>query len=137
PVGVDLAARGRIASPDDIFFLNVPEARRAVAGDDLRAVVAARRKVFERERARRHIPRVLLSDGTDAEAALVSIGEGLRGSPASPGVVSGTARVIRSPAGARLEPGEILVAPSTDPGWTPLFLTARALVVATGAMLST
>src|SRR5690348_18446026 len=37
----------------------------------------------------------------------------------SPGVTSGKARVILSPAGARLEPGEILVAPSTDPGWTP------------------
>jgi len=98
--------------------------------------VASRRRVFERERGRRHIPRVLLSDGTDAEAALVSATDGLRGSPASPGVVSGTARVIRSPQGARLEPGEILVAPSTDPGWTPLFLTAGALVMEMGGMMS-
>src|SRR5205807_3837723 len=50
--------------------------------------------------------------------------------------VSGIARVIRSPAGARLEPGEILVAPSTDPGWTPLFLTAGALVMEMGGMMS-
>src|SRR5205823_11292217 len=71
-----------------------------------------------------------------AEAALVSVGEGLRGSPASPGVVTGTARVIRSPAGAKLEPGEVLVAPSTDPGWTPLFLTASALVMEMGGMMS-
>ena len=98
--------------------------------------MAARRDVYDRERARRRIPRLLLSDGTDAEAALVSVGEGLRGSPASPGVVSGIARVIRSPAGARLEPGEILVAPSTDPGWTPLFLTAGALVMEMGGMMS-
>src|SRR5207245_2605135 len=83
------------------------EARRAAGGEDMRELVAARRATYERERARRRIPRLLLSDGTDAEAALVSVGEGLRGSPASPGVVSGTARVIRSPAGARLEPGEI------------------------------
>jgi pyruvate,water dikinase len=34
--------------------------------------------------------------------------------------------------GARLEPGEILVAPSTDPGWTPLFLTAGGLVMEMG-----
>jgi rifampicin phosphotransferase len=102
----------------------------------MRELVAARRDEFERERARRHIPRVLLSDGTDAEAALVSAGEGLRGSPASPGIVSGIARVILSPAGARLEPGEILVAPSTDPGWTPLFLTAGALVMEMGGMMS-
>jgi phosphohistidine swiveling domain-containing protein len=134
--GAELAAHGRIAEAADIFFLTLPEARRAVAGEDLRGVVVARRETFERERGRRHIPRVLLSDGTDAEAALVSVTGALRGAPASPGVVTGTARVIRSPQGARLEPGEILVAPSTDPGWTPLFLTAGALVMEMGGMMS-
>jgi len=136
PVGRDLVARGRLSDEDDIFFLTLPEARRAAGGEDMRKLVAARRDAFDRERARRRIPRLLLSDGTDAEAALVSVGEGLRGSPASPGVVSGIARVILSPAGARLEPGEILVAPSTDPGWTPLFLTAGALVMEMGGMMS-
>jgi rifampicin phosphotransferase len=51
-------------------------------------------------------------------------------------VVTGRARVIRDPAGARLEPGEILVAPTTDPGWTPLFLTAGGLVTEVGAPLA-
>ena len=134
--GADLAADGRLAGADDVFFLTLPEARRAVAGEDLRPIVAERREAFARERARRHVPRVLLSDGADAEAALVTVGDGLRGSPASPGVVTGTARVIRSPQGARLEPGEVLVAPSTDPGWTPLFLTAGALVMEMGGMMS-
>jgi phosphoenolpyruvate synthase/pyruvate phosphate dikinase len=60
----------------------------------------------------------------------------LRGSPASPGTVTGKARVILSPRGAHLEPGEILVAPSTDPGWTPLFLTAGGLVMEMGGMMS-
>jgi pyruvate,water dikinase len=54
------------------------------------------------------------------------------GVPASPGVVTGLARVILDPTGAHLEPGEILVAPSTDPGWTPLFLTAGGLVMEMG-----
>ncbi|WP_035698543.1 PEP-utilizing enzyme, partial [Glycomyces tenuis] len=36
----------------------------------------------------------------------------------------------------RLEPGEILVAPTTDPGWTPLFLTAGGLVTETGAVMA-
>jgi rifampicin phosphotransferase len=136
PVGAELAARGRLDQPADIFFLTLPEARRAVAGEDLREIVASRHWAYERERGRRHIPRVLLSDGTDAEAALVLATDGLRGSPASPGVVTGIARVVRSPRGARLEPGEILVAPSTDPGWTPLFLTAGALVMEMGGMMS-
>jgi rifampicin phosphotransferase len=88
---------------------------------------------------RRHIPRVLLSDGTDPETVVptATITEGtLKGTPASAGRVTAKARVILDPAGARLEPGEILVAPSTDPGWTPLFLTASGLVMEMGGAMS-
>ena len=61
----------------------------------------------------------------------------LPGLPSSPGRVMGIARVLYSPQeGARLQPGEILVAPSTDPGWTPLFLLASGLVMETGGYLS-
>jgi pyruvate,water dikinase len=137
PVGEELAAAGRLAQPDDIYFLTLAEARAAVAGSDMRETVAAHRELFARESARRRIPRVLLSDGTDAEVALVEVVEGaLHGSPASPGAATGKARVILSPRGAYLEPGEILVAPSTDPGWTPLFLTAGGLVMEMGGMMS-
>jgi pyruvate,water dikinase len=51
-------------------------------------------------------------------------------------MVTAKARVVLDPAGARLEPGEILVAPSTDPGWTPLFLTAGGLVMEMGGAMS-
>ena len=61
----------------------------------------------------------------------------LRGLPGSPGRASGPARVLHSPADAcRLNPGEVLVAPITDPAWTPLFLAAAAVVVDVGAMVS-
>lgn len=137
PVGEELAAAGRLESPDDVYFLTLAEARAAIAGADMRATVSAHRATFVREGTRRRIPRVLLSDGTDAEVALVEVIEGaLRGSPASPGAVTGKARVIHSARGARLEPGEILIAPSTDPGWTPLFLTAGGLVMEMGGMMS-
>jgi pyruvate,water dikinase len=103
----------------------------------MRSAVAANRATYKREQARRRIPRVLMADGTDAEVALVEAVEGaVRGTPASPGSVTGVARVILSPRGAHLEPGEILVAPSTDPGWTPLFLTAGGLVMEMGGMMS-
>ncbi|GAA2899113.1 hypothetical protein GCM10020220_105850 [Nonomuraea rubra] len=46
------------------------------------------------------------------------------------------ARVVLDPIGAHLEPGEILVCPSTDPGWTPLFLTAGGLVMEMGGAMS-
>jgi pyruvate,water dikinase len=98
--------------------------------------VGARRERYDAELRRRHVPRVLLSDGTELEA-LRSHGETaepgtLRGTPASAGTVTARARVILDPLGAQLEPGEILVAPSTDPGWTPLFLTAGGLVMEMG-----
>ena len=49
----------------------------------------------------------------------------------------GTARVVRLPQdGARLRAGEILIAPLTDPGWTPLFLLAAGLLMETGGYLS-
>ncbi|QNE13390.1 hypothetical protein FYJ92_02055 [Pseudarthrobacter sp. NBSH8] len=100
---------------------------------------ALRRADYALELERRHVPRVLLSDGTEPEAvpsgdaaAASTVPGALTGSPASAGVVTATARVILDPVGARLEPGEILVAPSTDPGWTPLFLTAGGLVMEMG-----
>ena len=138
PVGVALAAEGRVATADDIWFLTLPDARRALAGEDMRQRVAERRAEYRREERRRHVPRVLLSDGTDAEAAFTSpAADGaIRGTPASPGTARGVAHVMFSPAGARLEPGEVLVAPATDPGWTPLFLTASALVMEMGGMMS-
>lgn len=61
----------------------------------------------------------------------------LVGIAASSGCVTGTARVARSPEeGAALQPGEILVAPFTDPGWTPLFTVAGAIVMDLGGLLS-
>jgi pyruvate,water dikinase len=45
-------------------------------------------------------------------------------------------RVVERAQGARLESGEVLVAAATDPGWTPLFLTAGALVMEVGGLMS-
>ncbi|GII61791.1 phosphoenolpyruvate synthase [Sphaerisporangium krabiense] len=133
-VGRELAAAGTIGAPDDVFMLGLDEARAALAGADQRELVARRRAEYERELRRRHVPRVLLSDGTEPEAVgTAPPAEGaLTGTPASPGAVTGVARVVLDPVGARLAPGEILVAPSTDPGWTPLFLTAGGLVMEMG-----
>jgi phosphohistidine swiveling domain-containing protein len=138
-IGEQLAARGVFARADDVFMLTLPEVKSALAGVDVGELVRGRRVSFGRELARRHLPRVLLSDGTDAEAALAATrpaGGGICGTPASAGRVTGPARVILDPVGARIEPGEILVAPSTDPGWTPLFLTAGGLVMEMGGAMS-
>jgi pyruvate,water dikinase len=129
-----LVAAGRIDAVDDLFFLTLAEARQALDGTDPRTVIAGRREQYQDERRRRRVPRVLLSDGTEPEALAQPAVDGndMTGTAASSGTVTGTARVVLDPVGAHLEPGEILVAPSTDPGWTPLFLTAGALVMEMG-----
>ncbi|PWI10398.1 phosphoenolpyruvate-utilizing protein [Streptomyces sp. NWU339] len=77
-------------------------------------------------------PRKTEPDVTPAEP-----GEVLQGIGACFGVVTGRARIIEDPEDAPdLEPGEILVAPLTDPGWTPLFSSAGAVVVNVGSTLS-
>ncbi|HWS80079.1 MAG TPA: PEP/pyruvate-binding domain-containing protein [Rubrobacter sp.] len=137
--GAELAEAGRLQSAGDIFFLSMPEAWAALAGEDLHPLVRDRRAVYEQEIDRRHVPRVLLSDGTESTAGThhATGADGvLRGTPASGGVVTQKARVILDPGEAGLEPGEILVAPSTDPGWTPLFLPAGGLVMEMGGPMS-
>ena len=64
-------------------------------------------------------------------------GTELVGVAGCPGTVTGTARVILDPADpTALEPGEILIAPFTDPAWTPLFVPAAGVVVDVGAQVS-
>lgn len=58
----------------------------------------------------------------------------LAGEGVSSGEVIGIAKVILDPENSVLEKGEILVAPSTDPGWTPLFVNAKALVMEVGGL---
>ncbi|MCW3158378.1 PEP/pyruvate-binding domain-containing protein [Micropruina sonneratiae] len=64
-------------------------------------------------------------------------GASLVGSPGAHGVVTGVARVLHSPSGfARVQPGDIVICPYTDPAWTPLFHIAAAVVTETGGVLS-
>lgn len=66
-----------------------------------------------------------------------AVGTVLRGAGGCSGVARGRARVVLDPADPNgLEPGDVLVAPLTDPAWTPLFLPAAAVVVNVGALMS-
>lgn len=141
PVGEALVRTGRLHEAADLFFLSLAEADAALAGADLRECVSERRATFARELTRRHVPLILLSDGTEPTAPAQHIqgeaaGQTLQGTPASAGRVTGIARVIHDPHGAHLSAGDILVAPSTDPGWTPLFLQAAGLVMEAGGAMA-
>ena len=72
---------------------------------------------------------------TEVEA--VKAGDVLQGFPGCPGSVTGVARVVLDPIDpTALEPGDILVAPITDPSWTPLFVSAGGVIVDVGAAQS-
>ena len=65
------------------------------------------------------------------------VGDELQGISGSPGMATGRARIITDPRHAQaLEPGDVLVAPLTDPAWTPLFLPAKVIVIEVGAPMS-
>jgi len=67
----------------------------------------------------------------------LATGESIQGTPGSPGVARGVARIVTDPFDlGDFGPGDVLVAPSTDPAWTPLFVPAAAVVVNVGALIT-
>lgn len=157
-----LVGAGTIESADDIFFV-IPEEIRKVAlapeQFDLRQIVHARRAAW-REWCKTPNPPVILADGFDMDQAMgvlvksndpialkVVVGSmpvvrpeikaDLHGTCGSPGVAEGPARVIMSEEElADVQPGEILVAATTSPSWTPVFSFIKGVVVDRGASLS-
>ena len=137
-----LIDEGRLRCKDDIFFLYADEIRSLLTGDlgwlDVEARIRERRMEHVRLTKLEPPDTIGIDDMREPEPERkTSGGCVLRGQGASPGRCEGIARVILDPTiDARLEPGEILVAPYTDPAWTPLFLTAGAAVVEVGSFLS-
>ncbi|MBI4408905.1 MAG: hypothetical protein HY561_04300, partial [Gemmatimonadetes bacterium] len=140
-VEADLLRQGKLKCRDDIFFLRWREV------EALRAGRLGWRDVEDRLRERRleHVrlakitpPKTIGIERPQRPAvAEVADANVLAGLSASPGRYEGVARVILDPSvDAALRPGEVLVAPYTDPAWTPLFLTAGAAVVEVGSYLS-
>jgi pyruvate,water dikinase len=150
-IGEELAREQELSQADDIFYLTLTEHRNLGKGllsaASARAMIAERREEYQRELLRRQIPRLIVSDGrtfyegmSDAAPKTSPRGadaaRGLVGSPVSPGIVEGRARVVLDPRQSALKPGEIMVCPGTDPSWTPLFLVASGLVMEVGGMMT-
>lgn len=134
-------ARGLLASADDVFFLRWAELRTIAASADekLWRRKIARARAEHRKWQPLTPPPVVVGrlDPTTALPPPVPNATVLKGLAVSSGVLEGIARVVlRSDDDTRVGPGEILVAPFTDPGWAPYFVSAGALVVDLGGMLS-
>ncbi len=136
-LGADFARRGWIADPADVAYLTWTEVTGLASGSLSAEPVpewVARRKARRDEDALHEPPVFLRGDEAVAEA---SAGARLQGLGISPGRHRGRVRIIRSLVDGRdLQSGEVLVARAIDPGWTPLLLTAGAVVLELGSRLS-
>jgi phosphohistidine swiveling domain-containing protein len=141
-LGRRLQDKGVLMNQDDIFFLRLeeiePVAQRK-ADFDIHKVIAARRAEYDKNRSimppdvvfGKFDPDKYIPDTVDTNV------ETLNGLAVSPGIATGKARVIlRADTDEQILAGEILVAPFTDPGWTPYFVTAVAVVMDQGSILS-
>jgi pyruvate,water dikinase len=137
-----LVARGALDDVFDLYYLTWSEVTALVRGELLReeAYAAIARRRAEEERNRNVVlPATFRGRPTPLRLSDLALPEGrvLRGIAVSPGRVTGRARVIMDPRrDAVIEPGEILIAPVTDAGWTPLFIAAAGVVVDVGGSLS-
>ncbi len=136
-MGRRLAERGILAAPADIYHCTCAEIFSILQGDwDGRGLdmLAAERKVRRKEMEALSPPDVIVDETPHfAEPAARGQGNALAGIGVAAGRASGKAKIIYHPdEGEKLRAGDVLVAPSTDPGWTPLFLRASAIVVETG-----
>ncbi|HEX9028078.1 MAG TPA: PEP-utilizing enzyme, partial [Anaerolineales bacterium] len=139
--GQEFVGAGDLDQADDLFYLTFDELKALAShqAQDWRGLISRRRETYQRELMRRQIPRLLLSDGRTFYEGMIETedtGNGLTGSPVSPGSVEGRVRVVFDPGHAGLLPGEILVCPGTDPSWTPLFFSASGLVMEVGGMMT-
>ena len=142
--GRRLVERGALERKEDVFNCSIPDLAAILAGHwDGQGLAML---VEDRKKRKKYMETLtvpdLLTDETPwhanaTQATRTTGGYVLSGIGISTGRVTGVARLIHHPdEGNRLNPGEVLVAPSTDPGWTPLFLKAAALIMETGGSLS-
>lgn len=158
-IGRRLAAAGVLDASEDVFHLCWADLQAYLGGEwdgaGARVLVADRKGrreawlaeeaddwyVLDAEGRSAHLP----AAAAPAAGAAVPVPEDLRdrqgtrlaGVGVAAGRAAGRARIVRHPEhGHRLVRGEILIAPSTDPGWTPLFLRAAGVVMEIGGYLS-
>lgn len=122
-----------------IFYLIPDELQYLIDGKETFDAVIARRKMERELMLQIEVPDVIFSDALEQIGApmVTDAAETYRGVGISAGIASGTARVLLKPSDARSSDRDyILVCPSTDPAWTPLFLHAAGLVMERGGLLS-
>lgn len=142
-LGRRLADRALLQRPEQVFMLTIDELEEAIHSGAVPDDLEEREREFD-ELRRRIPPLVIFGEipplqewMPKLEGGLPFEADELQGVAGSPGLATGRVRVVLDPYKSTTPaPGEILVAPITDPGWTPMFVPAAAVVVEVGGELS-
>ena len=137
-IAQSFVAQGRLDTPEQIFDLTIADIDRARSDPalDLRALAQERTLLTNKIRKSHLVARIINSRGKIYFPPRQAVTDGeLIGVPISPGVVQGRVKVFRHATDKQLLPGEILVTRATDPGWTPLFINARGIILEIGGSL--
>jgi phosphohistidine swiveling domain-containing protein len=137
--GTRFVAAGRLDRPEQVFDLAVSDLLAAGSNASLDLRELGRQRVLFANKLRNHVrtfPAVVDSRGRIQRPLRRAEKPGeLTGMAVSPGVVTGRIKLMRDAHEKRVEKGEILVAFTTDPGWTPLFVNAAAVILEVGGVL--
>ena len=147
-IGLTFVANGRLDKPEQIFDLTIADIDQALTNPtsanlahDLRPLAQERCQLINQIRRSHLVARIIDSRGKIYYPPPITAADGelsggtMHGVPISPGVVQGRVKVLRYATEKNLLPGEILVARATDPGWTPLFINARGIILEIGGAL--
>jgi phosphohistidine swiveling domain-containing protein len=144
-IGAGLARSGALGDPRDVFFLKLEEIRGAFTGTldhrELRPLAILRREQQDRQRRLPAPPPRFVTVGDaywgerrpDVPPVDAGTGDLLRGTPSSPGTVTGEARMLTEP---REAADAIVVTYRTDPGWVGVLSSAKALLIERGSPLT-
>lgn len=160
--GKQMAGRNLIEDPEDFVYLLPNEIKKNLIPlrSDYRGLVSKRKRYYRQYCQRLPRPALIGKLASDSEAAMkhmmasgdkvmakITVGRVARarpelkadlyGNPASPGVATGPARIILSETDiVKIKPGEVLVAITTYPSWTPVFPLLKGIILDRGASLS-
>lgn len=127
--------KGLLDEAEDIFFLSKAD---ILNGQILKEIIRRNKENYKKEMARNSIPRIVLNTGETYYSAqkFDPNSKVLQGMSLSAGIYEGRVRVVFDPNTSELKEGEILVTESTNPAWTPLFMSAKGLIMEYGGPLS-
>jgi phosphoenolpyruvate synthase/pyruvate phosphate dikinase len=141
-VAEKLVSKGVLTEQEEIFFLKMTDVSEIISGElgkeKVQELIAERKREKD-EYATLEVPEVVVNQPPPVEELRYSVEltNQLTGTGCSHGIRTGKAHVILDPRqSGEFEEGEILVAPITDPGWSPLFVAAGGLVMELGGTLS-